>query len=106
MNFDDMIDRVNDLVEDYIQDNTVNVTADKLGLDIRAGYSLFIDTDSNVIGVRASNVRMLDYYGGFEYIDGRNREAIGDYVFFTCGSERVQDCFDYYNETNETEGDE
>lgn len=105
MNFDNMIDQVNDLVEDYIQDSMVEVSADKLGLDIRAGYSLFIDTDSDIIAVRASNVRMLDYYGGFEYV-ATCRETVGDYVFFTGGSGRVQDCLEFYNEQLETEGDE
>ena len=102
MNFDNMIDQVNDLVEDYIQDSMVKVSADKLGLDIRAGYSLFVDTDADIIGVRASDVRLLDYYGGFEYVESTCRESVGDYVFFTGGSDRVQDCLEYYNE--ETEG--
>ncbi len=101
MNFDNMIDQVNDLIEDYVQENMVKVSATKLGLDIRAGYSLFVDTNSDIIGVRASNVRMLDYYGGFEYVEDYARETIGDYVFFTGASGRVQDCLEYYNEQNE-----
>jgi hypothetical protein len=98
MNFDNMIDQVNDLVEDYIQNNMVEVSADKLGLDIRAGYRLLVDTDADIIGVHVSNVRMLEYYGGFEYVDSTCRETIGDYVFFTGGSDRVQDCLEFYNE--------
>lgn len=101
MNFDNMIDQVNDLVEDYVQ-KLPSVSADKLGLDIRAGHRLLVDTDADIIGVHTSNVRMLDYYGGFEYVDSTCRETVGDYVFFTGGSDRVQDCLEFYNE--ETEG--
>jgi hypothetical protein len=38
---------------------------------------------------------MLDYYGGFEYIEeGNGRTTIGDYTFFTSDNERVNDCFE------------
>jgi len=88
----DMIDAVNEVIERNIR-KFDQVAASDLGLDIRCGRVL-VDIVDEVIAVPNHNIRMLDYYGGFEYIkEGEGRVTVGDYTFFTSDNERVSDCF-------------
>lgn len=90
----DFIDDVNEKLYRRTE-NMTKVTADKLGLDIRAGYTLYIDEECIIVD--KNNDRMLQYYGGFEYVDKDLRNAIGDYVIYTNGGDdRVARCIDYY----------
>jgi len=92
----DMIDCVNEVVERHVR-GMDRMTADKLGLDIRAGR-VYVDLAEEVIAVDCT--RSIDYYGGFEYIkEGEGRTTCGGYTFFNTESSRVQECFDYMNET-------
>jgi hypothetical protein len=89
----DMIDSVNEVVERNIRSKFNQVPASDVGLDNRCGRVL-IDVVDEVIAVPNHNIRMLDYYGGFEYIkEGDGRITVGDYTFFTSDNERVSDCF-------------
>jgi hypothetical protein len=89
----DMIDAVNEVVERNIRNNFVQTPASDLGLDIRCGRVL-VDAADEIIAVPNHNIRGLDYYGGFEYIEeGDGRVTVGDYTFFTSDNERVTDCF-------------
>jgi hypothetical protein len=88
----DMIDAVNEVIERNIR-KFDQVPASDLGLDIRCGRVL-VDMVDQVIAVPNHNIRMLDYYGGFEYIkEGEGRVTMGDYTFFTSDNDRVDDCF-------------
>jgi hypothetical protein len=88
----DMIDAVNEVIERNIR-KFDQVPASDLGLDIRCGRVL-VDMVDQVIAVPNHNIRMLDYYGGFEYIkEGEGRVTVGDYTFFTSDNDRVDDCF-------------
>lgn len=90
----DMIDAVNEVVERNIRSNFEQWPASKVGLDIRCGR-VMIDVRDQVIAVPNHNVREIDYYGGFEYIEeGNGRTVVGDWTFFTTENQRVQDCFD------------
>jgi len=89
----DMIDSVNEVEERNIRSKFNQVPASDVGLDNRCGRVL-IDVVDEVIAVPNHNIRMLDYYGGFEYIkEGEGRITVGDYTFFTSDNERVNDCF-------------
>ena len=90
----DMIDAVNEVVERNIRNNFIQTPASDLGLDIRCGR-LLVDVADEVIAVPNHNLRGLDYYGGFEYIqEGEGRVTVGDYTFFTSDNDRVNDCFE------------
>ena len=90
----DMIDAVNEVVERNIRTKFTQVPASDLGLDNRCGR-LLVDIVDEVIAVPNHNIRTLDYYGGFEYInEGEGRVTVGDYTFFTSDNERVNDCFE------------
>lgn len=88
----DMIDCVNEVVERHVRGMT-RMTANEIGLDIRAGR-VYVDLHDEVIAVECS--RSIDYYGGFEYIkEGEGRTTCGSYTFFNTESSRVQECFEY-----------
>lgn len=95
MNFYELHNHINELVKNKLS-NSKKTNADALGLDERAGYSVFVDTDEQFIAVHKSNRRNLDYYGGFEYVDKHNVFELGDYVFFLHDS-RVIEALDYFN---------
>jgi hypothetical protein len=38
----------------------------------------------------------LCYYGGFEYVDKYYRQELGDYVFYTAGDDRIDECLDHF----------
>lgn len=93
-----VLDLVYDL-EDQIRsavNNLPEVTADKLGLDRRAAYSVWVDDDAIIVSKNED--RTLQYYGGFEYVDKDARIECGNYVIYTNNSDRVTNCLEYYNE--------
>ena len=99
----EMIDAVNEVVERNIRNNFVQLPASDVGLDIRCGRVL-VDQADEVIAVPNHNIREIDYYGGFEYIiEGDGRTTLGDWTFFTCVNDRVQDCFDALNDKETAE---
>ena len=100
----ELLDVINDQVVEII-DEMQEVDASRLGLDQRCGTlyisDKFYDSTNNFVAVRASMDGTLQYYGGFEYIDKECRIVIGDYVFYSAESDRVQDCFDNYYQKDE-----
>lgn len=97
MDFEDLLDSVDRLVRDFM-DKATEVTAEDLGLDRRAAYRLFI-TDE-VIAVPKGADRVLQYYGGFEYVDKEYRKELGDWVFYSAEDDRV------YGHLSRYEGEE
>jgi len=73
------------------------VSADKLGLDPRAGYKIgvgedFLVVDNHYLG-------SLNYYGGFEYVDSTARYTVLGYTVFLANyCDRVRECVDFYHE--------
>lgn len=99
---DYMVETVTEMVNETVYNNTEQTNADRLGMDSRAGYKLFVNED--YIIVEKSESRMLDYYGGFEYIDSDYVETLGDFVFYSAQDERVQGHLDrYFNKNEENE---
>ena len=91
-----LVDEVSRTVECFIDNHMTKTNAEKLGLDSRAGYSLFVNDEC--IAVRSYNDRSLQYYGGFEYIDKEDRKELGEWVFYMSDSSRVSDCLDCFAE--------
>ena len=91
-------ERINDIVKDYINDSeAVIVSAEEVGLDRRAGY-VIVSWKERWIAVQTHATRSIEYYGGFEYIDHENKTVLGGYTFYDDGSDRVDECIDYYAE--------
>jgi hypothetical protein len=96
-----MIDEVNDAVESFVRENFERVSADKLGLDIRAGYRLYVNEDC--IAASGGDTRTLNYYGGFEYVDSEYVQTVGDYTFYMADDERVREHIATYFDRAEEE---
>jgi len=102
-NISDLIDKANDLAIDYVEQMDL-VTADKAGLDPRCG-SIWIGEDC--IAVKGSyGKRMIEYYGGFEYVNKDEVFALGEFTFYSSESSRVSECIDLYLEMKEKGEDE
>jgi hypothetical protein len=96
-------DQIRNLVDEYFEDSgAVRVSAEAVGLDHRAGY-VFVSTEEGWIAAVAGNVRSLEYYGGFEYVD--DKLSIGEITFYSSDSSRVADAIEYYNDDQQREED-
>ncbi len=96
-------DQIKNLVDEYFEDSgAVRVSAEAVGLDHRAGY-VFVSTEEGWIAAVAGNVRSLEYYGGFEYVD--DKLSIGEITFYSSDSSRVADAIEYYNDEQQREED-
>jgi len=93
-----LIDNINTQIENYISMMQV-VSADALGLDIRAGHKLYVDDTCIVVNKR--NDRTLQYYGGFGYCDEEYRKEVGDYVVYFEDDGRISKCLNRFEELNE-----
>jgi hypothetical protein len=96
----ELITDINRQIQAKVNDMTV-VKADALGLDIRAGYKIYVG--DTCIAVNKRNDRDLQYYGGFEYCDKDCRIELGDYVVYFADDDRVQECLALLAETVDLE---
>lgn len=90
-NLDSLSARINELVEEALADATV-VNAERLGLDPRCGVAIVLD---DAVVVHRLNRNILEYYGGFEYVDRECVTVMGDFVFYSDGDDRVSGCLDH-----------
>ena len=92
--------KVEELVNKYLEESdTVQVSADKVGLDYRCGR-VYVSVSEDFIAVTGSS-GSINYYGGFEYIDSDYITTIGHVTFYSGEVSRVQDCIEYYIENTE-----
>jgi hypothetical protein len=84
------------MAEGFVLDHTVRASAADLGLDPRAGYSVYVTRDCVIVD--KSYDSSMQYYGGFEYVNKEYRKEIGDYVFYMIESEdsRVAECIKHF----------
>ena len=100
----EIISKLEDLVNDIFHENeTIDVYADRLGLDRRAGR-VTISKDGGFIA--ATNNRSLEYYGGFEYIDSDDKISIGEWTFYFDTSSRVERALACYFDNLEEDKEE
>ena len=95
--------QIDNLIDQYLEDsNAVRVSAEAVGLDPRAGY-VFVSTEEGWIAAVAGNVRSLEYYGGFEYVD--DKLSVGEMTFYSDDHSRVWDAIEYYNDEQQRKED-
>lgn len=58
------------------------VSTKELGLDERAGF-VYVDLDQEMIIANSNNIRTLNYYGGFEYVDADAIKVVGEFTIFS-----------------------
>ncbi len=85
---DNLLDEVEQLSHKFV-DGMTRVKASRLGLDPRAGYCLYVNEDC--IAANYNDARLLDYYGGFEYVEREFRVQCGSYIFYLREDSRVDD---------------
>ena len=112
MNLNTMYHATNRLIAE-ITEKCRPVAAEQLGLDARC-YDLMLLCDEDgtpeaIVAVGSSAKRMLEYYGGFEYIDQNTVTRIesGDecITIYPAYDERVTTALDYYAEQPADEED-
>lgn len=96
----EIIEEFEQQIKDYVS-KLPEVQSSQLGLDKRCGL-IFVDEESDALIVQCRNDRMLQYYGGFEYVNPECRMTVGSYVIYFGDDGRVRDALDMYT-TNTTE---
>jgi hypothetical protein len=93
---ENLIEECNRFIGEQIVKRGVVVSAEEVGLDSRCG-KITILADDDCIATKGSNA--LDYYGGFEYVKGYDRQQIGTWVLYSGSNERVSSVLDRYHES-------
>lgn len=99
----DLFDSINERIERVLREQFDAVSAEQLGLDRRAGYRLYVNAD--YIAAEGDG-HMLDYYGGFEYVDSEAVRVYGDYKFYSSDDERVREHIARYYDEQQAEEEE
>jgi hypothetical protein len=97
--FQFLLGDIADKVEQLLESCELVHDLSKFGLDQRAAYSgIYADVENEeFVAVTAGSDRILQYYGGFEYINKEFRYELGGYVFYLSESDgdgRVNACFE------------
>ena len=97
--FQFLLGDIADKVEELLKGCELVHDLSKFGLDQRAAYSgIYADVENEeFVAVTAGSDRILQYYGGFEYINKEFRYELGGYVFYLTESDgdgRVNACFE------------
>lgn len=88
MNTYDLCNQLNEIQEAIIA-NSKLLSASKFGLDQRCGH-LMLGEDF----VASSAPRLVDYYGGFEYVDAAYVTQVGTWKVYSTDCDRVQDAWE------------
>jgi len=92
-NLQDYLDEVNYNVEAYINKNFCHVPASDINLDVRVGR-VWVHPDERMVAVeRGHSQRMIEYYGGFEYIEDEFKMTIGNWVIYKSENEDGDICY-------------
>jgi hypothetical protein len=97
--FQFLLGDIADKVEELLKSCELVHDLSKFGLDQRAAYSgIYADVENEeFLAITAGSDRILQYYGGFEYINKEFRYELGNYVFYLSESDgdgRVNACFE------------
>ena len=92
MNFGELMEAASDLC-DEATGTAIKTFPQLMGLDNRCAHMLYVGPD--FIAARKSDDRKLQYYGGFEYVEPEYRLDLGEFVFYSSESDRVQGHLDH-----------
>ena len=92
MNIYDLQEQLNKIQETIIA-NSKLVPASKCGLDPRCGH-LLLGKDF----IASSAPRLVDYYGGFEYVTTECVIQVGTWKVYSIDDDRVQDACERAND--------
>jgi hypothetical protein len=94
----DVVHQVQVMLDEMLMD-TEAIRAEQAGLDARCGT---LTMGNDFIAVQVYDDRLLQYYGGFEYVNKTCRTEIANWVFYSLEDARVAEAYDtFYNLTLE-----
>ena len=91
----DIINEAQEKFKEYLENNTIYVRADDLGLDKRAG-SAWIDKQDKCIVVASPDLKAFQSWAGFAYIDDAYIATLGSYTVFSAANIRVEKAINFY----------
>lgn len=83
VNFEELTERLNEVVEDVIREckKVTDKQRGTCGLDIRAvPYTMYYNHYLLILPKQYR--KLLDYYGGFEFVDEKHVTEAGNYVIY------------------------
>lgn len=86
MLFEDILQKCNEIAEEAIGTAT-KVSLKDCGLDQRAATCMWRGKD--FLAVSAHVKGRFEYYSGFEYVKPEHRLCVGEFVFYSTDSDRV-----------------
>lgn len=91
MSLADLLDEVSDAIQKVLNEDMTHLRdVQSLGLDNRCNYGgIWINADYIVI--KKNDQRVMEYYGGFQYVDREYVQEIGDFVIYSREDSRVED---------------
>ena len=103
MDYEEIQGKVEELQNELLKECEY-VSADAVGLDVRAGMVYVFPAEYVGGGFIASDrPGPLDYYGGFEYVDKDCIPHVGTTKIYSGEDSRVAGCLEHYNEIHSTE---
>jgi uncharacterized protein YlbG (UPF0298 family) len=88
----DIIQKTNQAMVLELDENFTAVEPGHLGLDERSALWIYL-SDEGIV-VHKNDDGMLNYYGGFEYVDKKNRYELGDWVFYSRNDEYLDSIYE------------
>lgn len=107
MNLEKVQAKMEETVEELLTEEFKIVTSKQMTdlravIDYRAlPYRMWYNEETLVVST--SSMGMLNYYGGFEYVDKENRSEYGIYTFFSDEDSRVKRLLDVLNDVKDEE---
>jgi hypothetical protein len=94
---EDIIQKTNQAMVLELDENFTALGPDQieveLGMDRRSATTLYISNEGIVVH-NSLDDGLLCYYGGFEYVDKKNRYELGDWVFYSRNDEYLDSIYE------------
>jgi len=97
---EDIIQKTNQAMVLELEECFTAVNPSQLGLDERSALWIYI-SDEGIV-VHKSDDGMLNYYGGFEYVDKKNRYELGVWVFYSRQDEYLDSIYERWEKLGAT----
>ena len=95
MDFVDIYHDTNERVKKMLKEQYEECTdLERFGLDHRSALRLYVSEEGIIVYL--DHDRILQYYGGFEYVEHGCRMQLADWVFYSIEDDRVREHVDHY----------
>lgn len=91
----DFVHTLNTEIEYFIKDSTIKAKAEQLGLDPRCGTAYVFKSGEGII-IPKTRVPQYERYGGFEYVQPKDRLDLPYHVIFIDSNKRVREAIEAF----------